>query len=195
MPEQSSEQKSGVLLNTKKCSKCEKIKPVNEFYGDITRKDGLQYWCKFCHNKWSREYKQNHKEKTCIYNKEYHKKYYQENKEIILKRNKAYSLRPEVKMRQKEYMRIHVLGTTGKYYTGLNKRPYPQYIRCELCGNISKKLDYHHWDDNNPNLGIWVCYKCHSVCEAIEHQQFTSISEKYKEMKKTIEKEHQEKLV
>jgi len=41
---------------------------------------------------------------------------------------------------------------------------------CELCGKIGvKKLDYHHWDDSNPNLGLWVCYPCHRDIESYDN--------------------------
>lgn len=35
-------------MQTKKCSKCSKEKPVSEFYKDRGRKDGLYPWCSVC---------------------------------------------------------------------------------------------------------------------------------------------------
>ena len=33
---------------SKKCSGCKLIRPVSEFYIDLTRSDGLSYLCKDC---------------------------------------------------------------------------------------------------------------------------------------------------
>lgn len=67
-----------------------------------------------------------------------------------------------------EYSRQHRLGCNGgKYYNGLNKRQRPDDI-CEVCNRKVHKLDYHHWDDSNLNVGIWVCPSCHRMCEQID---------------------------
>lgn len=45
------------------------------------------------------------------------------------------------------------------------KRPKPK--SCELCGR-SSELVYHHWDNTNLLLGMWVCRACHSIIRHIE---------------------------
>lgn len=73
---------------------------------------------------------------------------------------------------EKEYSRKHILNMRNSKgekvrIFGLNKRPYPNF--CELCGKPQQKgLQYHHWDKNNPNLGIWVCCGCHRFCERVD---------------------------
>lgn len=37
-----------IETKTKKCYKCKRILPVNEFYGNVGMKDGLQAYCKHC---------------------------------------------------------------------------------------------------------------------------------------------------
>lgn len=37
-------------MKTKKCSKCNQLKPINEFYKRTDAKDGLTYECKNCKN-------------------------------------------------------------------------------------------------------------------------------------------------
>jgi hypothetical protein len=66
---------------TKVCSKCGLEKPLSEYY---FRKDKNKYYssCKECINKRT---KQNH-----IDRKEYMKKYYNNNKQVILKRHREY---------------------------------------------------------------------------------------------------------
>ena len=40
-------------------------------------------------------------------------------------------------------------------------RPNPGH--CELCPSTTKRLNHHHWDDDNPRKGIWVCSRCHFI--------------------------------
>lgn len=65
------------------------------------------------------------------------------------------------------------LGSGGKQRMGLTKRPYTG--SCELCGakqcNLTsglKKLHYHHWDDNTPSIGLWLCGDCHRGAEGMD---------------------------
>ncbi len=55
--------------------------------------------------------------------------------------------------------------------TGLNKRPY--LGTCEVCGMESVKsgdLAYHHWDDSDPSMGMWLCHMCHGMAEVYDNQ-------------------------
>lgn len=52
-----------------------------------------------------------------------------------------------------------------------NKRRYTGY--CEVCGRIfadNKKgqFAYHHWDDERPDYGLYLCCTCHAMAEGIE---------------------------
>lgn len=77
------------------CSKCKL--PKEEFYADKRKPDGLKSWCKQCHlddsrkreglyNETRRRYRADHKEEA----KEKKRVYYLNNKETVLKSNKAY---------------------------------------------------------------------------------------------------------
>lgn len=66
---------------------------------------------------------------------------------------------------QKEYNRQHSLTINGKRVR-LNKRPRPN--ACEVCGIVVDRLDYHHWDDEHPCLGLWLCLSCHKMAERID---------------------------
>ena len=77
----------------KKCSKCNLIKGLDEFYKRKTNKDGYHGVCKNCYDLRINEYNENNKEKRKEVNKKYNdsvkerrKGYYQENKERIIKR-------------------------------------------------------------------------------------------------------------
>jgi 5-methylcytosine-specific restriction endonuclease McrA len=42
-------------MNTKRCTKCNEIKPIAEFYRSSQNSDGLESWCKECRRQASRE--------------------------------------------------------------------------------------------------------------------------------------------
>lgn len=95
--------------------------------------------------------------------KEVQHRYYLKHREETIERSRLRRLKPENIAKS----RISNLFSKGKYYTGLNKRPYTGY--CELCGKKQdKRLCYHHWDDNKPDMGIWMCNPCHWFVEGIE---------------------------
>jgi len=65
----------------------------------------------------------------------------------------------------RNYKRQNILVIDGKVVR-VNKRPRPD--NCEVCGRIVKRLDYHHWDDDKPEFGIWLCQSCHKMAEGID---------------------------
>ena len=113
--------------------------------------------------------------------REYQHKYYMANRTKILAKNK-------------EWRRMHCIdyGKRNKggkrLITGLNKRPYPEGGKCELCDReCNNKMGYHHWDETNLNKGIWVCHICHSFAERTD-DGFIDI---YLKKKETIEKDYE----
>ena len=99
-------------METKKCSKCGEVKPINEFYKQKSHKDGYQSSCKNCRSQWAKLYYQKNskeiinrgsnwvdknKEKVKIYkkehylrNKESYQRNYEKNKPKYRERNKLY---------------------------------------------------------------------------------------------------------
>src|SRR3989304_2436451 len=59
----------------KKCWKCKEFKNLEDFYKDITTKDGLSKACKLCQIEYSKKYNKEHKE----YFKQKNNEYYQKN--------------------------------------------------------------------------------------------------------------------
>lgn len=81
----------------------------------------------------------------------------------------------------KDYARKHLVKIDGKQIK-TNKRPRPNGT-CELCEKVvRKRLHYHHWDDQHPEYGIWVCGSCHRSCWFIEN----NLHNKYLELKRII---------
>lgn len=65
-------------METKKCSTCGEVKPINEFYKQRDRKDGLSPRCKCCKNKKQKEYYEKHFKKIKEYNKKWKKEHRKE---------------------------------------------------------------------------------------------------------------------
>lgn len=65
------------IINEKRCTKCGKVKPINEFHKKTGTKDNHQFRCKTCLNEENREYKKIynplHREQSNQYFKEYRK--------------------------------------------------------------------------------------------------------------------------
>ncbi len=64
------------------------------------------------------------------------------------------------------------------------KRLYTEI--CELCGKEMNCPSYHHWDNENPSNGMWVCQSCHMCVEKIEN--IPNIKELYENLKSEIER-------
>jgi hypothetical protein len=85
----------------------------------------------------------------------------------------------------RDWARRHNVG--GKANRGIHKRSYPK--ACEMCGE-ERHLDYHHWNDNNVSLGVWVCLDCHRLAEFIDtNKDAISLTQKYLELKARINSE------
>lgn len=81
---------------------------------------------------------------------------------------------------KRRYARKHILIINGKMVR-VNKRERKGI--CEICGRtIDWRLHYHHWNDDKPSLGMWVCQRCHYGCGFIEKR-----FDKYMKLKKDIE--------
>ena len=125
----------------KKCKSCGKIKHINKFKKKKTCKFGVENKCKECYKTYNKKYKKEHKEETSKKTKEwkennpnyftdyykdnkdkygYDKQYYENNKEIILKRNKKY--KNEHKEETSEYNKVYAKENSDKWFNYINKR-------------------------------------------------------------------------
>lgn len=75
------------MILIKKCTICDKDKPLEDFYKNSKSKDKLFPYCKKCALHKSKKYRQDNKEKVFISCK----RYYKNNRESILKRQKSYN--------------------------------------------------------------------------------------------------------
>jgi hypothetical protein len=93
----------------------------------------------------------------------------------------------------RDYIRNNMLGSS-KFNNGkrikCNKRSYPLDNKCELCGEITNRLIYHHWNNEHLEFGLWLCstWKCHWLAENIDSDNFEQRKNKYLNLKEIIEK-------
>ena len=86
------------------------------------------------------------------------------------------------KRAKKKWHRQNILMINGKSVR-VRKRKRPNDT-CEICGRVVNRLDYHHWDNNRPELGIWVCRSCHRGCGFSDK----GLHNKYIELREYIDK-------
>ena len=91
------------MIITKTCSKCEKTKPVTDFYKRSRAKDGLSVWCKECCSISAAKYYQKNKERI----KEQHAKYYLDNHDKIREHQRDYYHSEEGQKKAEEYRITH----------------------------------------------------------------------------------------
>lgn len=77
----------------KRCPKCAQYKSEDNFVKDKSRKDGLHPHCNECR----KVYKKISREKNKKKRSEYMKKYYQDNRDVLLERSKNYQMSDEQK--------------------------------------------------------------------------------------------------
>lgn len=135
----------------KKCSKCEEVKDVTEFYIDKNVKSGVRAACKLCMNKQSILYSKSNE------NVEYQRRYYINNKERIVKRDKQYYNKNKevIDTRRKKYNETNKIKKSlySKKYYRENSKKLKQYgkqytisnrdvinLKCKQRYNKDKKL-------------------------------------------------------
>lgn len=84
----------------------------------------------------------------------------------------------------RNYCRHHILWLKDGTFKIINKRPWTGI--CELCGKPYFRMDWHHWDDNHPEWGLWLCIPCHRLVELFESHYKTELIEKYKKLKEMM---------
>ena len=89
--------------------------------------------------------------------------------------------RPNRKWDRENRLGVHI---NGKYHKiRVKKRPYPE--ACEMDGRENIQLQWHHWDNEHPEYGLWLCGRCHKFAEGLEKGLTVA---KYKELKEWAER-------
>lgn len=135
----------------------------------------------------NRKYSKEHREQKrqwALRNKDkikgYGKKYYEKNKEKIIEKIRKHC--------RHQHLTASIDGKSTRLLK-LNKRKWTGY--CELCKReIKRYLHYHHWNNKNFNIGLWLCIHCHRFAEVVDKE--IKVSD-YKRLKKMAEKEIKER--
>jgi len=136
-------------MGTKKCSHCKLEKPLNEFYKNRSRKDGLQAQCKKCCKETVNKYRNTHRRQRNEYAKRYRKNHLEQHREKDKKyRNNYPERRRET---QRKYSKSIIGNLRSRYMTILARcnnskcKSYPQYgdkgIQC-LFKDFNDFADY-----------------------------------------------------
>jgi len=83
-------------------------------------------------------------------------------------------------------LRVKINGK--KHRLRVNKRPYPR--ACEMCGSKKVHLDWHHWDPDRLEFGLWLCIPCHQFTEGVERGLTVARYMELKEWAKTNARAH-----
>jgi len=78
-------------------------------------------------------------------------------------------LNPTYYTQRREWRTINRVSTTVKGKRGshkVEKRPKPQ--ACEVCGKQDTRLNWHHWNDEHLEWGLWLCNYCHIGADFID---------------------------
>ncbi len=79
------------------------------------------------------------------------------------------------------YRRRRGVTKDGRVVFGLNRKPRSEV--CELCRRNSRRLHFHHWDDSDLNIGLWLCVPCDRLGEALD-KGVVEIADEYAELKR-----------
>lgn len=145
-------------------------------------KDGRKRWLESSRKIYMREYYQKNKEKLNKKSTERSRERYRNDANFRKERldhRKRWGIKNENYLCR--YRRENKLCTNGTQML-VRKRPYLGV--CELCGNVMKRLHWHHWDNEHPEFGLWLCFLCHDTVEA--NEQFGIEVPFYEQLKKIV---------
>lgn len=127
-------------MDTKRCTKCGKVKPMTEFSPAKQNKDGRRSWCKACSAEDHRRYHAEHREKCNEYGRRYYVehreerikynyRWQQENPEKVVEQHRRYyeKHREEIGRQTLRWQREHPEKVAE--YARLHKQRYPEKNR------------------------------------------------------------------
>jgi hypothetical protein len=161
----------------KKCSKCKRLLSIKNFTKKSSSKDGLDWWCKKCNNKYKKEYKEKNREKVNKRKRlwrqknkdrvnEEKRKQYPKNRDAILYRRRNKTEEEKVEIREK-----------NKLWRKNNKEKY------NLSYNKWQKEKYH-----NDHKFKMICNLRSSLYQFLKNTKTKSSNEYGIDFKKIIDR-------
>jgi DNA-directed RNA polymerase subunit M/transcription elongation factor TFIIS len=145
----------------KRCHACGEVLPVSSFSSDRKRKDGLNDKCKACQAKYSKEYRDSHKELL----RESKKRSYEKNKTRILDDYRKRRAGAGYAERDRER---HILKTYGLSMLQVEELLLTQEGKCPIClctlSTEQGSRDILHIDHDHKTGKIrgLLCYACNA---------------------------------
>lgn len=147
----------------KKCRKCDKAKPPEDFHKSPHYKDGRRPYCKECVRAENREWKAKNPERSA----QHRRKWYEANKD---KANAASDQwrrdNPEAflaRLRRSEARHPENVKARKALNNAVRDGKIHKPKHCEDCGELtaSRYLHGHHHDYEKPLDVEWICNVCH----------------------------------
>lgn len=139
-------------MKTKRCTGCEEVKPVSEFYRNRSNGDGLAHYCKSCEAERKRKYYEANREKIA----ESGRRYREANKEKIKEKDRRYRENNKEKEaeRHRRYYEANkeILSSRRRKYYEANKRQNMRQGRKRMAEANARSLELAHrqglpWED------------------------------------------------
>lgn len=152
-------------METKKCSRCQELKPTSSYYRNKSKPDGYGTACKPCQSLFAQEWRRRYPEKAKQESKKNYDKFYDRR----LRYGAEYRKRNTEKIKAKSALNRAIgKGTISK-------------LPCEVCGLI--KTEGHHWSYLRENWldVIWLCKDHHGAIsrKGVESLLNSKIEQKY----------------
>ena len=124
------------MITEKICLRCNTIKPLNEFYGDKTRKFGVQPACKICSDVYRKKWRDNNRKQISISTKKYRKNNPEKRKETQAK----YNSKNLEKLSHYQHIRRAKLKQNGIYKISDYELKKLYKSPCFYCGEKYKRV-------------------------------------------------------
>ena len=139
-------------METKKCFKCEEVKPLSDYYKHKKMADGHLNKCKKCTKGDVSSHRAANLEKT----REYDRKRGGLRHRIESNTKRTKEFRRKFPERYKAHIALNNAVRDGKIHK-------PEL--CSVCG-LRRQIEGHHDDYNKPIDVVWLCSACHSKLHA-----------------------------
>jgi hypothetical protein len=174
------------VQSERRCSKCEKIKPITEFYHDAASPLGRSYQCKECTKIRAKQYRHDHPEKhreqerrrrvrRAPHIAEQKAKWYAENVETAKARIKEWTQRRR-KESPEHFHDLHLRRTYGIPLGTYAKLLAEQNEGCAICGNPptprERWLHLDHCHDTGKVRAL-LCMACNTTLGRFRHDPTT----------------------
>lgn len=147
--------KPQLLPGLKRCTKCEQVKSLDQFYRDPRYANKLKAACKACctikERAWHKKHPESNRQATkrwrehnVEHRRSYQRKYSKEQREVVLAKERRHAVRHPEKVRAR---------SAARHSKQLERQP------CAVCG--ATKVEAHHEDYSKPLVVVWLCKKHH----------------------------------